>query len=40
LEGSVVDKDIATKLKRKLDEDQELNNPSVTNAESKFKINK
>jgi hypothetical protein len=34
MEETVFDKDIATKLKRKLDEDPELNNPSVSNAES------
>ena len=36
LEGCEFDKDIATKLKRKLDEDPEMNNPSVSNAESKY----
>jgi len=34
LEGSEQDKDIATKLKKKLDEDVELNQPSVSNSES------
>jgi hypothetical protein len=36
LEGCDFDKDIATKLKRKLDEDPEMNNPSVSNVESKI----
>ncbi len=34
LEGSEFDKDVATKLKKFLDDDTDLNNPSVTNAES------
>lgn len=38
MDGSVYDKDIATKLKRKLDEDADLNYPSVTNIESKIKF--
>jgi len=32
------DKDLCTKIKRKLDEDAELNLPSITSAESKNKI--
>lgn len=31
------DRDICTKLKKRLDEDSELNQPSITSAESKIK---
>jgi len=34
LDNSLLDKEIATKLKRKLDEDPDLNHPSVTQNES------